>query len=78
MYDGPEKISTGWAELHPGDRELWVIPFFSHFLMLFGPLLEFLVSCGAANTTILFVHLQYQINDNMTTMFTIPVGIAVP
>lgn len=43
MYDGPEKISTGWAELHPGDRELWVIPFFNVFFMISWHLLIFFI-----------------------------------
>lgn len=33
VYDGPEKVSTGWAELYARDRELWVIPSFLHWLL---------------------------------------------
>lgn len=24
MYDGSQEVSSGWTELHSGDRELWV------------------------------------------------------
>lgn len=41
LYDGPEKVSTGWAKLHTRDRELWVIPSFilSLLIILFCHLL---------------------------------------